>query len=1108
MAPRFFLRLLGEPELQSPDGERVRLRVRKHLALLAYFAAHRGQVHRRDRLADFLWPEASPAEGRHSVAVALSAIRGKLGLRTFECSRDTVRFLAPNLDVDLDRLARGDVLDTDLTPALRVDAFLGDFEVGRAPEFMLWRDQMQARWLPQIQNALVALMDRCRRTGDFSGIEAHADRLLALDEYSEQAVRAKMEARAFTGDRVAAIRIYEEWRSRLAADLDTAPSALLEGLALRLRQRGFEAPGSIRMPTVLTEQWRHQAFIGRGAQYRSLYENWEHTKGGAGRHGLVLGESGVGKSTLAQRVITAAGLEGAISSRVQCYEVEREIPYAAVGTLVRGLLDQPGASGTPPEWLGELARTVSAVRERFPGLPPFSSADGETIRIRLTEAMLQLALAVAEEHPVILVVDDVHIADDASVAVLHLLMRRTRGQRIMVLMTARREELDRSPHASRLLESREHLGLQVLDLPPFTNDEMQELVTALGHADGRPVPLPLRRALIHAAAGIPMVAELLHDDWRRRGTDCLALSLGAMTSELAGSSTEEVYRRLFHRVFDSLSSEAQAVLNLAAILGERLNDHQLYELVDLTIGQCLTGTLELARRRLFVDDGHKLQFRNELIRGYAYLAVPSPLRRALHGLVADRLLQAAARGEAIPGLTLAWHCFRGGRAVEAVPHLLAGAREAIDHGAPHEAELGLSSAIASLPIEARAEAALLLAESLQEQGRWEESIAILEPGDHGSESWGLRREVLCLYAHATLPHSETEARETLSRLQALTTGGVPESARSLALEGLERAATYLNDTEAASHSMKWALEILASTDGLSHRVRLAISLVVLAWITRSTTCWPDVLQTLRELTEEATAGGLACTALGRLHSAQGSIRASAGDYEGAVEHYSAARAIYIRLCNPLVQALTEANLSLCYGRIGNYVEQLAWAERAMDNLPAALDSWTRIKIAYRAAWALGMLGEVDRALQLIHNAGEHRERESRAWARQAEGVSRADILTILGRNKLALDVAAETIAEFGKKPISHAYAGPVARWVAKLGWNNGELGESIESLDHCWEGLLAYDVIDQAEIASAKVWLEKSRGREWPDGESKLQSLLNELPSAVRSQLSRLGFPA
>src|SRR5690606_32959797 len=103
------------------------------------------------------------------------------------------------------------------------------------------------------------------------------------------------------------------------------------------------------------------AFVGRGGQYRVLYERWEATRDGAGRHGLVLGDSGIGKTTLIERLVTAASLEGATSSRVQCYEVEREVPYTAIGTLVRGLLERPGASGTSPVWLAELARMIPAV---------------------------------------------------------------------------------------------------------------------------------------------------------------------------------------------------------------------------------------------------------------------------------------------------------------------------------------------------------------------------------------------------------------------------------------------------------------------------------------------------------------------------------------------------------------------------------------------------------------------------------------------------------------------------------------------------------------------------------------------------------------------------
>ncbi|HXI20209.1 MAG TPA: AAA family ATPase, partial [Gemmatimonadales bacterium] len=620
------------------------------------------------RAPDYLlWPDASPGEGRHSLATALSVIRGKLGPRTFETSRDQVRLVAPDLAVDLDRLARGEVLGDDVTPPLEVGGFLDEFEPARAPDYLLWREQQRARWFPAIHRAFVVLMDRCRRTGDFTRIEPLADRLLGLDQLSEDAVRAKMEARAFAGDRLAAIRIFQAWRQQLAEELGATPSPLVEGMALRLRQRGYEPPGTSHIPTVPTDQWKGRAFVGRARQYQALYERWEQTAGSEGRHALVLGDSGIGKTTLVERLVTAAGLEGAVSSRVQCYEVEREIPYAAVGTLVRGLLDRPGATATPPEWLAELARTMPAVANRFPHLPQARESEGETARLRLTEGIHQLATAVADEHPLILVVDDVHLADDASVAVLHLLMRRTQQQRIMIALTAREAELSRSPHAGRLMEVRHALELAPVQLPPLTEEEMGQVVTALAADAGVPMPPAVRRALLRASAGVPMVVELLFDDWRVHGDQCLALSVGAMTVDAQGDGGEDVFRQILDRVFQGLSPAARAVLNLAAILGERLNDLTMYELVDLTLAQTLTGMAELTSLRILRDGGREVEFRNELLRGYAYLSVPSPLRRALHGLIADRLIAAEANGEPVPGLMLAWHCIRADRVRLASP---------------------------------------------------------------------------------------------------------------------------------------------------------------------------------------------------------------------------------------------------------------------------------------------------------------------------------------------------------------------------------------------------------------------------------------------------------
>jgi hypothetical protein len=99
-----------------------------------------------------------------------------------------------------------------------------------------------------------------------------------------------------------------------------------------------------------------------------------------------------------ERLTTAAGLQGAVSARVQCHEVEREIPYGAIGGLVTMLLDRPGASSVAPEWLGELSRTVSTVRRKFPHAPAPPEATGEMVRIRLADALHELVRAIAEEH--------------------------------------------------------------------------------------------------------------------------------------------------------------------------------------------------------------------------------------------------------------------------------------------------------------------------------------------------------------------------------------------------------------------------------------------------------------------------------------------------------------------------------------------------------------------------------------------------------------------------------------------------------------------------------------------------------------------------------------
>ena len=134
--------------------------------------------------------------------------------------------------------------------------------------------------LPAVEQGLVALADHARRSGDLHGLGHHADRLLQLNDLSEAGIKARMEAYALSGDRITAIRVFDDWVERLRTEVKASPSRSLEDLANRLRHRGWERPSSEpRVAAVHTEQWRNQHFIGRSASIAGSMSCGSRTSG-------------------------------------------------------------------------------------------------------------------------------------------------------------------------------------------------------------------------------------------------------------------------------------------------------------------------------------------------------------------------------------------------------------------------------------------------------------------------------------------------------------------------------------------------------------------------------------------------------------------------------------------------------------------------------------------------------------------------------------------------------------------------------------------------------------------------------------------------------------
>ena len=1114
METRCFLRTLGPPALLGPTGEPVRFRVKKHLALLAYLAVEPTVPHRRDALADFLWPQASASEGRHSLATALSVLRARLGRAAFETTRDTVRLTGAGLELDLTRLASGDVLGDEIRRPLEVGAFLDGLDIPDADEFLRWKERHQARLVPSILDAMILLIDRCRRTADSRQMERIADRMLALDPLSEDAVRAKMEARALAGDRVTALRVFEDFRTQLREELDAAPSTKLERLAARLRRRGWErtdGPPVAPVPPVVTEQWRGRPFIGRANEHRRLYEAWERMQRGQPGHVLVRGDSGIGKTTILERVATAAVLEGATSSRVQCYELEREIPYAAVTGLVLCLLEKPGASAAPPDSLAELARTVPEVRQRFPSIPAAVETHGETARVRLTEALHDLVSAIAEEHPVILVVDDLHLADDASLAVLHLLIRRAAGQSLMLMLAVRQGELGRSPQALRLLESAEVLGFVEVDLAPLPDSEASEFLDSLIGPDQRRLGAAARRALLAAGAGYPMVLELMLQDWQLNGERSLALSLGAMTADLHSAEGAKAgpYEAVFDRILQTIDPTTRAVLNLAAVLGHRLNALPMYGIVELGLGQAMHGLSELAKLRVLRDGGQRMEFVNELLRACAYRAVPSPVRRQLHSEVADWLLQGKKGGEQAGGLELAWHCIRAGRQPEAIPHLFKGAREALESGAPHESELALSSALPTLPDDSAAEARLLLIEAIQEQGRYDETVPMLQTlGEVGAGCDGIafRERVLALETAAHVNAWSMSASELLAAARVMI--GVVRNGKEprTQLHAAQVAALALNELRDPSLARDLAAAAqLIQQDEYTMRERLALSIAKTQ---------AELLGGTPGINSDAVFSGLVHTpAMGsvsslsvRLMMISGAVLAGMGEYERAVEYHQQAFKMALRLGRDATAASSASNLAVCYLRIGNVLQQLEWADtclRISGSRASHLNG--RMHAMYCRALALSITSSPRAAKEFMREGDTLIGPSAPVWIPQLWQLFKADVLATAGAQVDAITAARQVIDYSNPGAAGQHFIGTYCRWCARAAQTITEHLAAAAYIHATAKHLSRFDALDQSEILLAAM-LTDDRDLESPGTAEELQRRLATLPPGVTSHFERVGM--
>ncbi len=795
---------------------------RKARTLLALLASARGRPVATDRIAEVLWHEDPPADPAGNVATLVSRIRRTVA-PTLVVGLPGAYALDGEWSLDLieaeqwcaeaaGRLAAGE-------HALAESAAAAAQELLGTETALL--DEADDDWVLAVRREVDGLRRAARHHRVAALVEldpATAVRVAtdgpARDAYDERAVRDLMRALAADGRVAAALAAYDGLARTLRDDLGTDPDRATADLHLALLREDDAvdepdragAESGPRTPATVT-------LTGREAELALFRETWGTVVADkVATLVLVVGEGGIGKTSLLDAVAGVCSATGGQVLRGRCHPAERSLflqPFvdALRPALARLHRDELRAAVRDHEaaWVSLVPDLAGALTD-VTALP----ADRDLQRRATYDAVAATVRRLAAARPIVLVLDDLQDAGAATVDLLGYLARQLSTSRVLLVGAVRSEE---STVPERLGDRARRI-----QLGPLGPAAVEALATAAGlGSHGNQV---MARTAGHTLSVV----------------ECLR-ALGRGDTGVPASLAQGVLARV-----GRLGEECRSVVEAGAVLRRRLDPRLLAALAEVTEVAATRHGEELTRTGLFVRSGTEYEFANDLFQECVYVALPETVAAAYHrraaDLTSDRPEVMAAHAHAVGddaraarGWLLASEEALRRAAVEDARALverclgvpgLAGetrARALLVRGRVHEAGMSWADAIDDI------DAALAWARSIGERrlelaalrarggdaavgaqlgadellGPLEDGVRLAaELGDRRAEADFANRLTILDANRLRLTDASARARHSLARARAAGS----EDGVVLALDGLKTVAWYLGDTPALAAAVQ------------------------------------------------------------------------------------------------------------------------------------------------------------------------------------------------------------------------------------------------------------------------------------------------------------------
>lgn len=645
---------------------------RKAAALLQRLALERRLL--KDQAIEFLWPEADPIAGANNLYRTLHALRQildtTLGPGTAEATltfADGVFSLAEMAWVDVHEFERL-CAEASAAPAMSqptlIEQALALYHGDLLPDerYAEWtfgpREALQQRR----RAACLALAAHQRDRHEYTDAITVLTPLLTYDAADELVHRELMRLYALAGRRHEALRQYQTCVDALAAELDAPPEPETSALYTQILA-GELAPLPTSPPplwappaTVALEVEQGTPLAGRQAELDTL-RAWMHTSWrGQGRTILIAGDSGVGKTRLAFEALRAAASAGMTTLLGAAYEQEGQLAYQPFVEAFEHYLVE---HRRPPD-----DHPITHFKRR--GL-----SDPQQEQWALFNATASFLSGLAAHVPTVLLVDDLHAADPASLQLFHYLARQTRTAPVILLATYRNDRADAAgtPYGALLTALyRERLS-QTMHLTPLMQEDTAEVVA---HTLGEAAASDLVQAIFAITEGNPFFIEemtraLLNSDQLEKHEGQWRLRHGAeprMPNDLSDLLRERVRR---------LGAPIEAVMTTAAAIGREFRFDILRGVAALADSALLDALDTALASHIIEETTQGYRFNHPLTRRALYGGLSRARRAHMHGQIAETI---EAIGERQPGgldrdvEDMAFHYDQSDRRDRTLPYLL------------------------------------------------------------------------------------------------------------------------------------------------------------------------------------------------------------------------------------------------------------------------------------------------------------------------------------------------------------------------------------------------------------------------------------------------------